>query len=158
MAITSEQVKEWTRGMDLQRAANVLGQLEGKKASGSNYSNNSKGSRGGRARHTPGVMNDLEKRFSEYLELHKKLKGSELFGCHVEFEAMRFRLGYKCFYTPDFVVYSPGIGLRVYEVKGFWEDDARVKIKTVAARYRWIKFIAVTEYAGAWRFEEIIGC
>lgn len=41
----------------------------------------------------------------------------------------------------------------VHEVKGHWEDDARVKIKVAAELYPF-KFIAVRKQKGAWLFEE----
>lgn len=38
----------------------------------------------------------------------------------------------KTFYSPDFIV--PALDcIEVHEVKGHWEDDARVKIKVAAS-------------------------
>lgn len=57
------------------------------------------------------------------------------------FEAMKFKLADKTFYTPDFIVMTHEGYLEAHEVKGFWEDDARVKIKCAAEKFP-IKFIA----------------
>jgi len=49
--------------------------------------------------------------------------------------------------------------LEFHEVKGFWRDDARVKIKTAAYQYPIFHFIAVTKVrkrdGGGWRREEV---
>jgi hypothetical protein len=41
----------------------------------------------------------------------------------------------------------------MHEVKGFWQDDARVKIKVAASIYPF-KFIAVKKAKGGWEREE----
>ena len=70
---------------------------------------------------------------------------------------MKFKLAKKCFYTPDVMVMLPDGQLEVHEVKGFWEDDARVKIKTAADKFP-LKFVAIKKAAkkngGGWVFEE----
>jgi hypothetical protein len=47
--------------------------------------------------------------------------------------------------------------LEVHEVKGFWEDDARVKVKVAASLFPF-RFIAVTaiakKHGGGWKVEE----
>ncbi len=47
--------------------------------------------------------------------------------------------------------------MEMHEVKGFWQDDARVKIKVAADMYP-LKFIAVKRRAkkngGGWSIEE----
>lgn len=62
------------------------------------------------------------------------------------FEGMKLRLADNTFYTGDFVVMLPDGQLEVHEVKGFWEDDARVKIKVAAEQYPF-RFIAVKPIA-----------
>jgi hypothetical protein len=69
------------------------------------------------------------------------------------YEALKLRLGNKCFYTPDFITITQDGQLEAYEVKGFWRDDARVKIKTAANMYPWIRFIAVQRIKGSWKQE-----
>lgn len=62
------------------------------------------------------------------------------------------RLADKTFYTPDFVVLAPDGVLEMHEVKGFWEEDARVKIKVAAAQFPF-RFVAITRDKGNWSFE-----
>lgn len=45
------------------------------------------------------------------------------------FEQWTFKLADDCRYTPDFVIQKPDGSLEVEEVKGFWRDDARAKVK-----------------------------
>lgn len=104
----------------------------------------------GRGRHRPGVMNGLETKYHLHLQRLKELKEIDDF----KFEAMKFRLADKTFYTPDFAVLKPDGFIEYHEVKGYWEDDARVKIK-VAAEMHWFKFIGVTLTKGVWVFEYI---
>lgn len=66
---------------------------------------------------------------------------------------MRLRLAEKTFYTPDFmVVFEDRIEL--HETKGYFEEDARVKIKVAAAMYPEFKFVAVYWKKKQWVFEE----
>jgi hypothetical protein len=55
---------------------------------------------------------------------------------------MKFRLGDNCHYSPDFAVMLTGGRMQMHEVKGHWQDDARVKIKAAAEQYPF-EFIAV---------------
>jgi hypothetical protein len=70
-----------------------------------------------------------------------------------KFEAVKLRLADKTFYTPDFMVLADDSVLEMHEVKGFWQDDARVKIKVAASLYPF-RFIAVTRNGGSWKSEE----
>ena len=73
------------------------------------------------------------------------------------FEGLKLRLADNTFYTPDFAVMNANYGLECHEVKGFWTDDARVKIKVAAEMYPF-RFLAVTARAkklgGGWDVEE----
>ena len=73
------------------------------------------------------------------------------------FEGLKLRLADNTFYTPDFFVLKKNGELEVHEVKGFWSDDARVKIKVAAAMFP-MRFIAVTSRSkkngGGWAVEE----
>lgn len=106
-----------------------------------------RGRRPGRAAN--GAMNKTEAGYAERLEARKQ--AGEVLGYW--FEAVKLRLADKTFYTPDFLVLKADMELEIHEVKGFWEDDARVKIK-VAAEQLPFKFVAVTKKAGHWSFEE----
>lgn len=64
------------------------------------------------------------------------------------FEPWKVRIGANCFYTPDYGVLRKNGMLECHEVKGFWTDDARVKIKAAAANLP-VQFIAVTRISKA---------
>lgn len=73
-----------------------------------------------------------------------------------EYEPLKLRLAKKTFYTPDFGVLAKDGGLELIEVKGFWRDDARVKIKVAAATFPFFRFTAVTrQKGGGWHYEKI---
>jgi hypothetical protein len=96
-----------------------------------------------------GRMNNLEFAYSKQLEL-EKIAGKILW---YSFEAMKFRLADKTFYTPDFMVMLADGSIEAHETKGFWLDDARVKIKVAAEMYP-VRFIGVTKVKGVWTFED----
>lgn len=110
-------------------------------------------------------LNKTERTFLEFLQAQAALKGAWIL-------TMPFKLvlAHKCTYTPDFVTVEQGlmatpsklgaglsqpVQLTAWEVKGFWRDDARVKIKVAARMYPWIRFIAVQKARGGWK-EELI--
>jgi hypothetical protein len=74
-----------------------------------------------------------------------------------KFEGIKLRLADNTFLTVDFAVMRADGLLEMHEVKGFWEDDARVKIKVAASLYPF-RFIAVKPRAkkngGGWETEE----
>ena len=74
----------------------------------------------------------------------------------VVYEGCKLKLAEATFYTPDFVVVTPD-GIELHEVKGFWEDDARVKWKATAEKFWWFKFVAVQKEKGGWKIEEYGG-
>lgn len=100
-----------------------------------------------------GTMNKTEAAYAEHIELQRRAGTVEWF----KFEALKFRLADNTFYTPDFLVLMTSGFLEAHEVKGHWEDDARVKIKVAASIYP-IKFIAMKPIAkkngGGWAAEE----
>jgi hypothetical protein len=73
------------------------------------------------------------------------------------FEGVKLRLADNTFYTPDFAVMLANGQFELHEVKGFWADDARVKIKVAADQYPF-RFIAVMARSkrdgGGWKVEE----
>lgn len=96
-----------------------------------------------------GTMNKTEAAYADHLTLLKHAGEIEWF----KFEAMKFRLADKTFYTPDFIVLLRDGFLEAHEVKGHWEDDARVKIKVAASIYP-LKFIAITKEKTEWQRED----
>lgn len=98
----------------------------------------------------PGEMNKTERAYAEYLERLKL--GGQI--CDWKYEAVKLRLADKTFYTPDFMVVMPDGVIELREVKGHWEDDARVKIKVAAEQFPF-RFIAVRKgRGGSWEKEE----
>jgi hypothetical protein len=97
-----------------------------------------------------GTMNKTEEAYSRHLETLRIAGENNGF----MFEAMKFRLADNTFYTPDFIVFAADGVIEAHEVKGFWEDDARVKIKVFADKFPF-RVVAVTKgKGGAWNREE----
>lgn len=99
-------------------------------------------------------MNKTERLYADSLELRQRA-GEVLWWA---FDAVKLRLAEKTFYTPDFIVMLDTLDIEFHEVKGgFWEDDARVKIKVAAAMYPF-RFIAAQPNSkaggGGWKVEE----
>jgi hypothetical protein len=69
------------------------------------------------------------------------------------FEAIKLRLADKTWYTPDFAVLMADGTLELHEVKGFWRDDARVKIKVAAEQHWLFRFVAVQWKRKQWMYE-----
>jgi len=69
------------------------------------------------------------------------------------YEGITFKLADDTRYTPDFMVQTVSGQIELHEVKGFWRDDARVKIKVAAALYPF-RFLAVTKEKTGWKAEE----
>lgn len=100
-----------------------------------------------------GQMNKTEAAYAAHLEVQKSL-GDILW---YKFEGVKVRLADNTFYTPDFAVMTHDGSLEMREVKGHWQDDARVKIKVAADQYPF-RFIAVKPLpkkdGGGWSVEE----
>lgn len=89
--------------------------------------------RGNHGKRNQGI-NKLELEYQRYLET-LKMAGEVLWH---EFERIKLKLANNTFYTPDFMVMMADGTLEIHEVKGFWEDDARVKIKVAADQFPFI--------------------
>jgi hypothetical protein len=97
-------------------------------------------------------MNKWEQAYAAHLE-KRKLAGEILM---YQYEAIKFRLAdHNTFYTPDFIVQNSDHHLEVHEVKGHWEDDARVKIKVAKSQFPYMIFYAITKNNGVWSYERI---
>lgn len=97
-------------------------------------------------------MNQTEAAYARYLDTLKH--AGEI--AWYRFEGIKFRLADNTFYTPDFIVMLSDGCIEAHEVKGFWTDDARVKIKVAADAYPF-QFLAVKVKAkkqgGGWDVE-----
>lgn len=101
---------------------------------------------------TVDAMNGTERKYADYLEQCRK-RGDIL---RWDFEPVKLRLADSTFYTPDFRVILHDGTEEYHEVKGFWRDDARVKIK-VAAEMHPYRFIAVSLVKKQWHTEVFEG-
>lgn len=70
------------------------------------------------------------------------------------FDAVNWRIGDRCFYKPDFLVYLEDGSLEVHETKGFMEDDALVKIRAFLDKFH-IPLVVVRRRGGAWDYERL---
>jgi len=102
-------------------------------------------------------MNKTEAKFADYLEAEKHLKRI----LDWRFEPVKFILAQNIkgkrnatTYTPDFIVITRDC-VGFVEVKGFWRDDAKVKIKVAADMFPWFKWRVVYLKKGEWIFEEV---
>ncbi len=72
------------------------------------------------------------------------------------FEGLKLRLADNTFYTPDFAVLASDGVMECHEVKGFWTDDGRAKIKIAAEQYPF-RFKAIKarskKNGGGWEVE-----
>ncbi len=100
-----------------------------------------------------GKMNQTEAAYAERLRALQH--GGEILWHR--FEGIKLRLADNTFYTPDFAVLAADGVMELHEVKGFWQDDARAKIKIAADQYPF-RFIAVRvrpkKDGGGWAVEE----
>ena len=99
-----------------------------------------------------GAMNKTEAAYDAHLA-QQQHAGQILWR---KFEGLKLRLADSTFYTPDFAVMSADGVIECHEVKGFWQDDARAKIKVAADIYPF-RFIAVRvkpkKEGGGWEVE-----
>lgn len=86
----------------------------------------------------PGEMNKGEAKYASHLEA-QRVAGEVIWW---KFEGVKLRLADNTFYTCDFAVLAKDGVLEMHEYKGFWQDDARVKIKVAASIYPF-RFVAV---------------
>lgn len=100
-----------------------------------------------------GAMNKTEEAYAATLQARQN--AGEI-AWH-KFEGFKLRLADNTFYTPDFAVMLASGEIECHEVKGFWHDDARAKIKIAADMYPF-RFVAIKARAkkdgGGWEIEE----
>ncbi|GHH52452.1 hypothetical protein [[Pseudomonas] boreopolis] len=103
----------------------------------------------GRVQHVAGEMNKTEAAYCAHLEQLQREGEIAWF----RFEAVKLRLAKNTHLTVDFFVMRADGELEAHEVKGHWEEDARVKIKVAAAMYPF-RFLAVQRgEGGTWKTE-----
>ena len=104
-----------------------------------------------------GTMNKTEKAYESFLK--QKLFVGEILW--FKFEAIKFRLADRTYYTPDFLVLNSKSELEAHEVKGspaIYLDDAKVKVKTCADMYPISFFVAFPKkgsHMTQWDIQEV---
>lgn len=97
-------------------------------------------------------MNKTEENYARVLEVRRRSGEIQWWA----YEAIKLRLADNTYYTPDFDVMRADGLLEIHEVKGHWEDDARVKIKVAAEQFPF-RFLAVQAVpkskGGGWSVE-----
>lgn len=70
-----------------------------------------------------------------------------------KWEPWKLRLADGAYYTPDFGVMTADGYLECHEVKGFWREAARVRIKVAAEQFP-MRFVAIKRAGKGWEYEE----
>lgn len=97
-------------------------------------------------------MNQTERRYAAHLE-SQVAAGAVVWW---SYEAVKLRLAPDSFYTPDFLVVLADTTLELHDVKGrkgdtFWaEEDARLKLRWVAAHYPFRLRVVWERAKGQW--------
>jgi hypothetical protein len=107
-----------------------------------------------KGKHKPGVMNKIEAAYDAHLA---SLEAAGEIAWR-KFEGITLKLAPDTRYTPDFFVMMPDGFLECHEVKGFWQEDAKIKIKVAAAMFpfRFKSIMAKPKKdGGGWKVEEI---
>jgi hypothetical protein len=101
----------------------------------------------------PAGMNRTEAAYSRRLD--RMRAAGEILSWR--YEALTFRLGHRCNYTPDFLVISP-TEVQIHEVKGgFVREDGLIKWKLAAERHPEFRFFLCRLVKQQWSIEEYKG-
>lgn len=92
-------------------------------------------------------LNKTEREFFNYLKRVRPI---------VFVQEITLKLADDCRYTPDFVTISEIGEIEFWEVKGFFRDDAKVKIKIAARYYRFLgTFTLAFKSKSGWDFQSV---
>lgn len=101
----------------------------------------------------PGTQNGTEAEYARVLESRRQAGEIAWYA----FEGVTFKLAADTRYTPDFAVMLADGRMEMHEVKGFWRDDAKIKIKVAAEMFPF-RFVALKKISkksgGGWDVEE----
>ncbi|RTL31249.1 MAG: hypothetical protein EKK55_00970 [Rhodocyclaceae bacterium] len=108
---------------------------------------------------TAPAMNRAEAAYAAVLETRVRNGEIESYA----FERVKFRIGHRCWYTPDFEVQRYDGRTEIHEVKVRWKngevgmrEDARVKLHALAQlRPKTAVMLCVREVNGSWNVERI---
>ena len=96
--------------------------------------------------HVKGEMNKTEQRYAEELALLQRTGEVKWWG----FEAITLKLAEDTRYTPDFFVVWASGRMEFVETKGFFRDDALVKVKVAANMFPFFAFTVLFPKKGGW--------
>jgi hypothetical protein len=74
---------------------------------------------------------------------------------NIGIQSITLKLANDTRYTPDFWTIDPNGQLMFWECKGFFRDDAKVKIKVAARQFLHFRFILVRKEKGQWTEERV---
>jgi hypothetical protein len=94
-----------------------------------------------------GYASNWEREYAAHLEYDSKV-------LHWKYEAIRLILAPKTTYLPDFLVVTYRRPLEFHEVKGFWREKDRIKVKVAARMFPMFTFIGVRKVNGLWEYEQ----
>lgn len=98
-------------------------------------------------------MNGIESEYAAYLELRRAGGAIKWW----KFEALVLRLADHTFYKPDFAVLAADDVIEIHETKGWWREDAKIKIKVAAKMYPF-RFFGIQKrtkrQGGGWQIED----
>ncbi|MGJ8518040.1 DUF1064 domain-containing protein [Carnimonas bestiolae] len=101
-----------------------------------------------------GTMNKTEAAYAVELEARKQAGEIAWYA----FEGVKLKLAKLTTYSPDFAVMRSDGLLEMHEVKGFYRDDAKVKVKVAAEKFPF-RFLLIRKQAkkrgGGWDIEEV---
>ena len=106
--------------------------------------------KGNTTRRVAGSMNKTEQAYAALLEQRKQ--AGEIH--HYQFEAVKLRLADNTSYCPDFMVVDKDGYIEWHEVKGFWHQAGRIKIKVAADLHPYFSFVAVQYKKKEWVYEQ----
>ena len=94
----------------------------------------------------------LEAEYGKHLEIMKR--AGEI--VDYKHQPLKLRLADLTYYSPDYAVLHNDDSMAFVEVKSYWEDDARVKIKVAAEQFPWFRFVAAERRrkADPWTLKE----
>lgn len=96
-------------------------------------------------------LNKTEREYWEHLKQRLALDHQITW---IGVQCITLKLAFDTRYTADFWTFEGG-QIVAREVKGFWRDDAKVKIKVAARLFPWIKFVVVKKLQYSWSEEEV---
>lgn len=97
-------------------------------------------------------LNKTERAYWEHLKQSQLLDGCILW---IGVQDVTLKLADDTRYTPDFWTFEVGGQFVAREVKGFFREDAKVKIKVAARLFPWAKFLIVRRTKYGWNEEEV---